>query len=139
VAGKSCQDCKHHMGCTPKPQGFLGCQCRKHEHPLKMSKYQAIDKRPCATSTWHYGKADCPDWKPKSRRRPKMGWDIKLEVAELHGLRCFFCKRVIEGSIVDDPDVILHHLDRFCDGGSNEPKNLYLAHRACHDDYHRKH
>ncbi|OPZ85773.1 MAG: hypothetical protein BWY76_01265 [bacterium ADurb.Bin429] len=29
---RACYGCRHHMGCTRKQQGFLGCQCHDAHH-----------------------------------------------------------------------------------------------------------
>jgi 5-methylcytosine-specific restriction endonuclease McrA len=34
-------------------------------------------------------------------------------------------------------DLICHHLIRISDGGFTTPDNLVLAHRKCHDLYHK--
>lgn len=131
----TCYGCKHHMGCTKTAHGFLGCRCRKHDNPIVLTRYVHMEKRACAVSTWHYATDACPDWEPASRR-PRFPYGTRESVAAMHGTECYFCHKLINLT-TDGDGVVLHHVIWHKDGGAIHPENLRLAHRACHDEFHR--
>jgi 5-methylcytosine-specific restriction endonuclease McrA len=133
---RACYGCRHHMGCTRKQQGFLGCRCRKHGNPIVLARYTHMERRACAGSTWHYGADDCPDWQP-ANPRPKQPPDLRAEVAAMHGASCYFCGKPVD---IDDATgaTVLHHVIPHKDGGTIHPENLRLAHGKCHDAHHRE-
>jgi hypothetical protein len=123
------------MGCTRPRHGFLGCRCRKHGNLISLGKYTHMGNRICAGSPWHYGAADCPDYEP-ANRRAQMSHDLRAEVAEIHGLACYFCGKPVD---IDDATgaTVLHHVIPHKDGGTIHPENLRLAHGECHNMHHQ--
>lgn len=136
-----CYGCKYHMGCNRVHHGFVGCRCRKHDHPIVDEQYTNMDAKICAYTCYHFDGAGnmnvCPDWRPARYRGTHNGAQVREWLYEQENkTTCYFCGKPVDPT---SPKTHVHHIVPVAKGGAHLPGNTVLAHECCHMAFHNGH